>query len=189
MIKKANRFLHISYIILFALSLTQVFYTYCNKDSYFYNIYPIIPSILLIYLTNSTSLKKKGTISEVSECLLKVMYLLAFQLIYIFHCPDIYLIIFLCVKEVIIAFIIFATRYLYCTLNKNREDFQFKKFGQIAIDFITFFIILSLLIDKVVTFKLGLYIYIASFIILIMKSILSWGITENQILDNANNIV
>lgn len=174
--RKLTKILAFLFAGLFILSMTQV-YLVVNREGIttivrFYNIsislITIVTGIFYLFSFKSKNVK----FNKIMSLLLSGCYFLSFHSIYTNYCDDNYLIAFLWTKEIILTFITFATYFLFLVLGKNKNGFKTLEVTKVALQILTVFTFINIHLDKIGTFKLGLYFYFASFIPLFLNSYL-----------------
>lgn len=170
--KKIQKILDIAFVIVFALSLNQVYFN-TQFDTYRFEdlkLIIVIALFVLFYLPFRKAKKKK--VIEIYDTMIVVLYFLTFNVLYSGFCQDNYAIAFLWIKEPIITFILFASYFLYLTISKNKKGFEFFKIARFTLYVLSIFIAISLAVDKVISFDVGLYLFTASMFILMIKMVI-----------------
>lgn len=170
--KNIKKFLDIAFVVIFTLSLSQVYFNTQFKTYRFEDLKLIIlmSFLVLFYLPSRTTKMKKNI--EIYDTIIVALYFLFFNVLYSEFCQDNYAIAFLWIKEPIITFILFASYFLYLTISKNKEGFEFLKIARFTLHVLSIFIAISLAVDKVISFDVGLYLFTASMFVLMIKMVL-----------------
>lgn len=158
------------FLLLFLCSLTQIYAVRESVKIYFFNIFPSIITLVVVALyfisVYLNRLKKKRIFATV----LAGCYFLSFHTIYSLYIEDNYLLAFLWTKEFLIVFILFASYYLLTKKFKNDKDFNFLKVLRLSLFVLVFFCFLSIIIDKVVDLRWGVYLYLIAFVFVMIDS-------------------
>lgn len=159
------------FLLLFIVSLTQTYFLKEHTVAYFYDT--ITSSVFLaataLYMF---AIYKSENVKQADFCtiILMMCYYLNFHTIYSSYIADNYLLAFLWAKEFLIIFVLFASYTLFLTLDKDRQKFNLR--GMILLTFcaLAVFCFVSILVDKVVNLQLGIYLFFASMVPVILNS-------------------
>ena len=161
--KKAYILTFIS-ILLFLLSLTQEYYFSHGFVHMSYDLVLTWFTLISVSIYTFALIKNEYKLLKLSSILLSTSYFLVFHMIYTTESLLEGSVLFLWIKEVLIPIVLYGIFFLKKITLKEKEKVDLRKIVKLALVILPTFVIISIFVDRIIEIRLGLYLYIFSFI-------------------------